>query len=95
MNAGCALCGAQDIPLVGHSSVCEGECKHGLVWAHCTICNGRDKIEKMNLVEGHPFPAHYEGTCPWCEDSIDVGDNIYRSSRGQYVCEDCGVKFHA
>ena len=61
------------------------ECIHRLDPATCTICNGRYRRERHQVVEwSRPFTARYDGQCDACDLPIHAGEYIvYRADHGR------------
>lgn len=66
------------------------ECMHLLDPQTCTICNGREKRERVTQSWSNPFTAKYDGYCTRCRGSIDAGDQICISD-GAVAHEDCAT----
>lgn len=67
------------------------ECKHGLLFCSCTICNGKDKKEKVYI--DYHFFAKSDYECFLCDGSIYQRDKVYRLTDDKIVCETCGRDF--
>lgn len=55
------------------------ECIHLLGPATCTICNGRDRRERIAAQPvgwTRPFRARFPGRCGGCSEPVDVGDLV-------------------
>jgi hypothetical protein len=52
------------------------ECMHLLDPATCTICNGREKRQRVTQSWSDPFHARYDSRCIRCDERINEGDLI-------------------
>lgn len=54
------------------------ECIHGLTTQTCTICNGRDKREKIKAdTDWIAITAKFDSSCRICEDPIEEGELVF------------------
>jgi hypothetical protein len=69
----------------------EIECPHFgrmILPNECTICSGKDELEKMRLYVSSRFTAMYDGYLK-CGHLVKIGETICRMSGGLFVCEEC------
>lgn len=71
----------------------DDECIHGLgPIAACTICNGREKQQRLDRRKvDYQWTARFGGVCACCRDDFIVGELIGRNANDEYICSTCAV----
>lgn len=71
----------------------EEECPHGAGnQAWCTICNGRDKRDRVAEQKIlYSFAAKFNGRCSECHERVEAGEILFARSDGTYACSGCSV----
>jgi hypothetical protein len=72
----------------------EPECDHGLTLRTCTICNGRDDLERRAADESarpRRIVAKFAGVCTACSLPIEPGASIMWAPGRKPLHEDCAT----